>query len=77
MSTCIFLGLGAVSEAASIELSVYEYIALNVRRSRASKKGNTPSSAISKEKDSKDTQDSEPAALWSQGPAARIDSSTV
>ena len=36
------------------------------------KKGNTLSSAISKGNDSKDTQGSEPAELWSQHPAARI-----
>ena len=46
-STCILPGLGAVREATSIELPVY--ISLNFRRSRVSKKANTPSSATSKE----------------------------
>ena len=36
--------------------------------------GTTPSSAVSKGSNSKDTQDSEPAALWCRNPAARIDS---
>ena len=42
-----------------------------IRNAVVSEKGDHPSSAISKGHNSKDTQDSEPAALWSLNPSGR------
>ena len=71
---CIYLNPprfrgGAVREAASIERSVDILLNFSVIRSAVSTKDSHPSSVISKGHNSEDTQDSEPAVLWSYNPA--------